>query len=176
MFPVQCYLLLLFHIVFNGEAGYTETKGEIHPIYISVIEIDHDRGESRATIRIKVFIDDLEDAIKYASGRIIKLKNKGSCNSNRELIQKYFGNHFKIRINGDNVLYELDKCEIFDDSIWLYFNSQTPLKWTQMHITADYLMELFPTQSNIVKISYGDRKVYERLTLDKVFRLIDFSH
>jgi hypothetical protein len=39
--------------------------------------------------------------------------------------------------------------------------------WNNLEIKADYFMELFPTQSNIIQIEYKNEKRFHRLLKDE---------
>lgn len=46
-------------------------------------------------------------------------------------------------------------------------NLPQPDKAQMLEIQADYLMEVFPTQSNVIDISYGEQRIFFRLTKNK---------
>ncbi len=146
-----------------------------HAMYLSVLEIEQLDGNNKGTIKIKIFANDLEDAIFNFSKKRIDL-SKGECENEKVLITNYFKNHLKI-INGDDLLaYNLTSCEVNDISIWLSFDLNTVGNWTTVNIKADYLMELFPTQSNIVNVIHNGEKRMFRLTIDSPTKSLTFSN
>jgi len=58
--------------------------------------------------------------------------------------------------------------------LWLTFEFNSPAAWRNVEITADYLMELFPTQSNVVSITYKKEKRMFRLIKGSTTETINF--
>ncbi|MEM9897420.1 MAG: DUF6702 family protein [Bacteroidota bacterium] len=112
-----------------------------HAIYISVLEIDNQR------MKVKVFSDNLNDAIR------------NDANS----IEGYFQKKIKLKVNEMNVSFTLDEVTEEGDSYWITFKLSTPNKWNSFYLEADYFMELFPDQTNVVKV-IGEKPQFFRLT------------
>ncbi|MEN8250227.1 MAG: DUF6702 family protein [Bacteroidota bacterium] len=147
---------------------------EDHAVYVSVIEIDKADNSDKASLRFKLFADDLEDAIHNQSGIRTDLL-KGDCRDARELIEKYLEAHFMLMINNKAVEQEYISCELNDISIWIEFELETPEKWNSVEVKADYLLELFPTQNNVVSITYQKQKRMFRLMNNKTSETIHFD-
>ena len=75
-----------------------------------------------------------------------------------------------------NLDYDYLSCEINDISIWFNYKFTTGSKWSELEVKADYLMELFPTQSNVVSITYIDQKKMFRLIKGDEVEKINFSN
>jgi len=112
-----------------------------HAIYISVLEIDDQR------LHVKVFTDNLEDAIR------------NDANS----IEGYFQKRIRLQINEQNIPFSLDEVVEEGDSYWISFRVETPGHWHSFYLEADYFMELFPDQINVVKVLY-EKTQFFRLT------------
>lgn len=133
----------------------------------------HDGGDS-TIIKIKVFSDDLEDALMNAFRKRVTLSDPSTCRVNKNEITGYFSEHFKCTINQSKLKIRLSRCETAGDATWFYFTADCPTAWTEVKISADYLLELFPTQSNVVSISHGKKKHFLRLTQSKTSEVITF--
>lgn len=168
MFPI---LSLVFLGIFSNPVELP--KGD-HAIYLSVAEVDHkDLGE-KANIKIKVFTNDLEDALTNAYDERISLADASICVKNKTKIEGYFSKHFKYAINGKNTVLTFDRCESNGDATWLHFNITGPLQWNKVSVTADYLMELFPTQANVVSIQHGNEKRFININKAKTSDVVTF--
>lgn len=154
------------------------TPGEItygnHAIYLSMVEISHQKNETSTDIRIKVFLDDMEDAIRNSFGDAVSLTDASACDKYKANIQTYFNNHFIFSINNTKAVIRLESCEIAGDAISFRFETNGTAPWKEVSLTADFLMELFPTQANIVTIQYGEEKKFLKLTKSKVSELVKF--
>ena len=79
-----------------------------------------------------------------------------------------------FKIDGKKQDYRYLSCEVNDISVWLTFDFTSSSTWGEVEITADYLMELFPTQSNVVSITYHSEKRMFRLTKNSTSETISF--
>jgi hypothetical protein len=61
-----------------------------------------------------------------------------------------------------------------DISLWLTFKFNSPDLWRNVEIKANYLMELFPTQSNVVSVTYLEEKRMFRLVNNDPTKQITF--
>jgi len=150
-----------------------DSKGD-HAIYISVVEINHNQGDEMATIKVKVFTNDMEDALKNAFNKNISLMDASACNQNKTDVERYFMKHFSYSVNDKLLDLRLTTCESNGDAIWFHFQIDCPSQWKEVSITADYLMELFPTQSNVVSIHHGDQKRFLRITKSESKGVVTF--
>lgn len=128
-----------------------------HALYLSVLEID------KQQMKVKVFIDDLQDAIKYDSDSPIQSDEERFLLINRPLIQEYFQKKIQLQVNEQRVDFNLDKTSTEGGSYWVSFTLESPEKWQSLSLKASYLMELFPDQTNVVKI-LGEELHFFKLT------------
>ncbi len=140
--------------------GGATPAGSGHAVYVSVVEFKQTTGQE-AELAVKVFADDLEDAIYHASGERYDLRG-GECAG--QAVTAYLQDHLQIKVNGSPVAYTFVSCEHNDMSVWYTFSCQVPSVWQTVHIRADYLMELFPTQTNVVSIAASGNKKMLRLS------------
>ncbi|MDH3711387.1 MAG: hypothetical protein OER04_15945 [Cyclobacteriaceae bacterium] len=140
------------------------TEDEAHAIYISVIEIDHRDAAQPVQVKIKVFTDDLENALRNAYGHPFKLPDAQACVREGTSIEGYFQKHFKVKIDGNQVAISFEKGEKNADSTWLYFHLYGPGKWNELLVTADFFMELFPTQTTTLTVYDGGKLWFNKFT------------
>lgn len=129
-----------------------------HAIYISVIEIR--KQENITEIKVKVFQDDLQNAIKNYSGVVVLTAPEAFPQKYPNEIESYFREHLKV----NDLSYQLKSSELNGDSYWFTFLSENA-EWTKINATADYLMELFPTQENILKVLLNGETRFCRLNI-----------
>jgi len=135
-----------------------------HAIYVSVLEIVHQPNKNTAEINIKVFKNDLEDVIHHYANKLVKLGKVTDCQVYSNVLTEYFNSTVHLNIGSSTLFLKLKHCEINDQSIWFIFSSQCPPDWTKIQLKANYFMELFPTQSNVVTVRHGDQRHMARLT------------
>ena len=150
----------------------SSSEVENHAIYVSVLEIE--KVDEIGHVRIKIFADDLEDAIYNSSQKRIDLI-KGDCSQNNILVSDYFANHLQLNLDGTNVNYQFISCEVNDISIWFNYEFTSMTTWSELEVKVDYLMELFPTQSNVVSVDYPGQKKMFRLVKGDELKTISFN-
>jgi len=165
-------VFIFFSIIFFS-GNYAVFPGN-HALYLSVVEVAHVKNESQASVKIKVFTNDMEDAIRNELHKGISLSDTSSFHSQKEILEKYFSNHFLLSINGKEVDLSMTGSKLVGDAIWFYFKMNCQSKWDNVSVKADYLMELFPTQSNVVSIEHDENKRFIRLTNTKKKDTIKF--
>jgi len=174
LFLVLVLIAILNYSGKSDNGSIDLVKNYSHAIYISVVEIEHKDLDNNAKIMIKVFTDDFKDAILNAFEKQIDFSDEKSCSDNKSVIEGYFNKHFKAVINGKHLSISLTSCELNGDSVWLYFDMNCPTYWKEISVTADFLMELFPKQSNIVSIYHGNDKRFLRLTINSITQKVTF--
>ncbi len=135
-----------------------------HAIYLSVAEIVHGKGKSTASVRIKVFTNDMEDAIMNEFGQKINLSDTSDFALHKKTIESYFQKHFQITIDGKQQVISLHHSSLVGDAVWFHFDLECHENWEEVVLKADYLMELFPTQSNVISLEHNSKKQFIRLT------------
>ncbi len=133
-----------------------------HAIYIGVIDVIY--NEDKASMELKVFSDDLRDIIRnYDEGYI-----HGELNDfhiqNRMLVDRYFTEKIQIEMNGNEFRLELKQIEKEGDVHRIYFDMDVPNVLEKLELTTDFFTELFPTQTNIVNLTYNGEKYFGKLT------------
>ena len=151
----------------------TGDRSSSHAIYVSVLEIVSPAVNGKGSLKVKVFANDLEDAIFNQVQQRPDLLS-GDCSQVNVLLSNYFKAHLTFKIDGREQVYSFVSCEVNDISLWLTFEFASPKIWREVEITADYLMELFPTQSNVVSITYQTEKRMFRLTNDTTTETVSF--
>jgi uncharacterized protein DUF6702 len=153
--------------------GSSDRSNPAHAIYVSVLEIEQGKSAEQGVLRVKIFANDLEDAIYNHSQQRLSLLT--ACEQGSAAISAYFKDHLQLNIDGMAQVYNYTSCEINDISLWVTFTFISPANWGEVALTADYLMELFPTQSNVVSVTFKDEKRMFRLTKGSTSETIHFN-
>ncbi len=129
-----------------------------HALYIGVIQIEHQEDTALSTMDIKVFSDDLQNALKNEFDWKQLPKVSVACDAHTNAIEQYFQNHLTISINKEPISITLQDCTNNTEVYILSYTLSTPKKWETLTLKADFLMELFPTQTNVLQVQYQSAK------------------
>ncbi|MEZ4895401.1 MAG: DUF6702 family protein [Saprospiraceae bacterium] len=121
-----------------------------HALYLGVIELSMMPNQWQA--EIKVFANDLEDAIRNEIGHRIPLQKGELPDEAIKPITEYFQDHFICGTGSHESPLIWQGIHREGDAVWIRFNLQAPTRPGTVQIRADFLMELFPTQINVLKI------------------------
>ena len=87
-----------------------------HAFYLAVIQLDHAAGGATAQVTIKVFTDDLQDALRNAfPDEFRPVATAAFCERLGEQAGRYFARHFSCVINGEERSMILQRCELQND-------------------------------------------------------------
>lgn len=134
-----------------------------HALYLSMTEITF-TASGAGIVRIKVFSDDLQNALKNFSDTYKPEDLYHFFGKNQSLATEYFKAHFQLSINGGKVNYQLSDFQIENDAHFITFQFIPPSAVQSIRLEADFFMELFPTQTNVVKVSKAGKPYYFKFT------------
>lgn len=160
MHLTSCLLSLTLILSLQNVNSHSDLEMD-HAIYVSVIEVEKGEKDHDGILKVKVFIDDLQDAIHNETGN--RRSYRSGCRSGDTELESYFKSHLKLELNAQSVNINLADCERLEDSLWLNFEFESKDDWSELQISANYFMELFPTQSNIVSITNDADRQFSRL-------------
>lgn len=149
-----CFSMLLLCAAFRAPE---------HALYLSVSEVKL-QPEGISTIRIKVFSDDLQNAIRNFSAQYQHASLQEFFEKNERLIMQYFQEHLQLSINGRPVRYTYQSHTVEQDAHFITYRFNWEGEAAKISMEADFFMELFPTQTNIVKVQQQDEQLYFKFT------------
>lgn len=140
----------------------------LHPVHVSVTEVEYSEKNKSLQITSRIFIDDLELSIqkqlKQESLDILQPKNGVTTD---QLVSAYLKDHLKFKLDGKPVKVNYLAHEIEDVAIICYLEIENVKKLRTLEVTDDVIQEIHADQSNLVHITYkGPVKSY-RLVSDK---------
>jgi hypothetical protein len=136
----------------------------IHPIHVSVTEIEMDEKDKRLEIMMRVFTDDLELTLRQATGqRELDLLSQ-SESARDEVVSNYLKGHFKIALDGKSQKINYLGHEQEDAALIFYIEVPNVKKWKTIQIQNDIIMETHSDQSNLVHVTVQEKIRSLRLT------------
>jgi hypothetical protein len=129
-----------------------------HPIHVSVTEITYDEKDKELEIISRIFIDDLESAIRQAQNKPeINLLSPGSDTSIDKLVSDYLQLRFKIKLDGKDQKVVYLGHEIENEAILCYIQIPNVKKWKTIEVVNTVITELYDDQSNLIHVTVRDK-------------------
>lgn len=154
-----CFRLLIVLTVGVFSAAF------MHPYYVSVSEITCDDKKGEVQISIKMFTDNLEEAIGKLYGNKTDLKNaKDNARTNAEwTLERYLKRNFVLKINGEETSLTFEGYECDAEATWCYLNVKTENACKKMELQNTLLYDYLPEQMNLVHFTLNGNKKSEKL-------------
>lgn len=129
----------------------------IHPLHLSVSDIDHNPEAKTLEITQRLFADDLEDALRQFSGEKVDVLNPADPEHLKELIGEYVQQHFIISLNEQPQALHYLGYEQEEDAMWLYFQLTEVPDFSSIGVKNTVFFEMFDDQTNIINVKKEGR-------------------
>lgn len=152
---------MLYHLILFAFLGLTNGNVDTHPIHISRTEINVASKDKEIQISARIYIDDLELALKQANKKPIKLFVANEAKDVDKVVAAYISSKLKIQVDGKVLAFEMIGREQSEDflAVWCYL--QAPIQKIPTSIVVDnhILHDIYDDQKNMVEITIdGKRK------------------
>jgi len=134
----------------------------IHKFHVSVTQIEYNSKEQSAEISLRVFADDLENALSQHAKRPVKI-DPATANKDKQLgetILAYLRDRFQLKTRaGRLVKLSWVGMENHADMIWLYVEGKLSEGMEGAQLRNKVFQELFEDQVNIVNSKIDGKQV-----------------
>lgn len=148
----------------------------LHPIHLSVSEINYSEKDKALQITSRIFIDDLETSIqkKLNQPELDILKPTGG-QSTDQLVSAYINDHFKVKLDNKPQKLSYLGHEIEDAAIICYIEIEKVKKFKTLEVLNDIIQETHEDQSNLIHVTYKGPVKSLRLLRDKPMDILTFE-
>lgn len=138
----------------------------MHPYYVSIFQLNKASDSNKAQVLIKVFTNDLEEAIEktYREKLYLNsaLEKKQLADS---LLQKYALSQVEIIIKEKAVELLWVGFEYDEDVTWLYLETKREIKADLVEFKTTFLTTIYTDQKNMVHLNWNAKN--DSYILDK---------
>lgn len=142
----------------------------VHPFFVGVTEIAWNSKSGKIGVSIKVFTDDIQEAI-YKSEKV-KFQSTAQSELNKMAMNNYVKKYFALKMLVKNGKYKVVECsmlgwEIEEEATWIYLEhsgSKSTKNAKQIAVSNEMLFENIPSQIHIVHCKRNDVRKSEQLT------------
>lgn len=123
-----------------------------HKFYVSISQIDVNKKDEVLEISIRLFADDLEEAIKKETGKILLLGSYNQNPDSEKLIVSYLKNNFIVKQKEAKINFKFIGYEMEKDIIWIYLENPFDPEIEKLHISNTLIISLYEDQKNIINL------------------------
>lgn len=146
----------------NRSFSNESPAGWAHPFYVSVTEVAHNNKDKSLEVSCKIFVDDMEAALKQKYNIPIDLSNEKQQEQHNKLIADYISKHLLLAADGKAVKLNYVGFEKESESVFCYFEAANVPSLKKLDITNSILQDYTEKQINIMHITVnGNRKSYK---------------
>jgi len=135
----------------------------IHPLYVSVTEINHNAADKNLEISCKIFTDDFETALTKVTGSKIDLFNPKDRQLAEKQVAAYIKKHLIIKLDNKPVNLEFLGFERENEAVWSYLQVAGVPAPKKIEINNDLLYDAFDQQINLMHVSVGGNRKSTKL-------------
>ncbi len=148
----------------------------VHPIHVSVSEINYSEKDKALQITSRIFIDDLELSIrqKRKEPELDLLEPKNGQTTD-QLLSEYLNDHFKVKLDGKLQKMKLLGHEVEGVAIICYLEIENVKKCKTIEVFIDIITETHDDQSNLVHVAYKGPVKSARLMRSKPLEIFKFD-
>jgi len=129
-----------------------------HDIHVSVTDIEiSDSGE--VEVVVKVFLDDL----MLSMGLELGAELPDDYTSSDDLINKFLEDNLSVKINGQDIAYQLEDTTPSSPAVWITLLGQVADDISSIEIDNKILIDHFDDQSNMINVSHKGKRYSELL-------------
>jgi hypothetical protein len=148
----------------------------VHPMHVSVTEIEFDEKNKALEIMMRVFIDDLELSIKnklnHPNLDLLEPKNGKTLD---QMAAEYLNSNFKISLDGKTQQTVYLGHEREDDALIFYIEVSKIKKFKIIQIQNTIITETHEDQNNLVNVTVRETVKSLRLTKNTPVDKITFD-
>lgn len=139
----------------------------LHPLHVSVTEIEYDEKDKALEIMMRVFIDDLETTMrKTVNEPELDILNPKPGITVDQLMRDYLARHFKISLDNKPQTVNYLGHEREGEAFIFYIEVVKVKKWKTIQVQNSIITDMFDDQSNLVHVTVRGDVHSLRLTKD----------
>lgn len=152
-------------------------EGEnVHPIHVSVVEMNHNREDKALEITIKLFRDDFEKVLIKNNKTKVDLINPTDKAAMENLVNHYIYQHLRIKSDGKQLAiagigFEFDRSE---DAVYSYFQVENLAIVKNIDCENTLMHDLFEDQQNIIHVMVGNERKSTKLNYPRSLASFSF--
>ena len=131
----------------------------LHPVFMSVTEIEHNARDKTLEISCKIFTDDFEKTLRKSYSGTVDLINPKNRSAMNNLVSGYIMKHLQIIGDGKQLALEFIGYEQQEEGITSFYQVNNIPKLKKLDITDNILYEYKKEQFSIIHVTVkGNRK------------------
>jgi hypothetical protein len=134
-----------------------------HPFYLGIVHLKHNTTNKSIESSVKLFVNDLEDALKKQTNKPIDLINGTNKDELNKLIQGYVKKNLAVKVNNKLIDLNYVGFEVEKEIVWIYSEYKNIKSIQSMQVDCSLLYEHIKQQTNIIRIEVNNNEQSTKL-------------
>jgi hypothetical protein len=136
----------------------------LHPVHVSVTNVDLDPVRGKVELSVKIFADDFQDLILHKYGVQLNIVEQEAPGDRITAVNAYMQEALQLVFNGKEAAdLQFVDTKLNEEAIWLFYRYEHGGKIRKVDIVNRVMLEKFSDQTNLMIVTYGDRQNGYRL-------------
>ena len=154
---------ILYKWLFLGSVWMLGSSLVMHPIYISVTEIEHNAKDKTLEISCKIFTDDFEKTLRAAYHTHVDLLKGSEKPAMDKLVSDYVKKHLQISVNGKAQVLQYKGYEQIEEGIYSYYEVDSIPVVKKITVTDNILYDYQSQQISLLHITVNGNRQSTKL-------------
>ena len=146
----------------------------VHPLYITVTEINHNAKDRTLEVSCKIFTNDFETVLGKLVNAKVDLTAPKDKKAVEKLISDYIEKHLQLKADGKPAILHYAGSEKETDATWSYFQADGVPTCKKLEITNSLLYDGFEQEINIMHVTVGGERKSNRLNYPDTNAVVEF--
>ncbi len=173
MKTLRFLLCLLFVPAIEPVAGAIVAPA--HVFYVSITRVKWNAEEARLDVSVRIFTDDLEEAIMAEGGPRLRLWTGQAREDRDSHVSAYLLSRLAFRVNGQERELAWDGMEDALDATSCLVQITNVDRVESIEVENRILIEMFDTQANVMRFEVGGEKKFVNLGKGTVRGTVKFG-
>ena len=124
----------------------------LHPLHLSVCDIEFDSQNRSLEISQRIFADDLENVLRPKIGAKTDILNPVNKEQLSSAIRDYVLQNLQLQLNGKKVTPRYVGYEVDEDVVWVYMEVPNVRSLSTITVQNTLFFEVFEDQLNLINV------------------------
>ena len=145
-----------------------------HPLYLGVTDLKYSGKEKALQGSVKLFTNDLEDALKKIHKQTIDLINPKDTAKTQKILEEYLRKRLSIKVNNEIKNYAFIGFEHEQEAIWMYIEIKNCPAPKKTDVENTLLYDYIKDQMNIIHFEVNGEKKSLKLNYPEKIASFEF--
>ena len=139
----------------------------LHPLHLSVCDIEFDSQNRSLEISQRIFADDLENVLRPKIGAKTDILNPANKEQLSSAIRDYVLQNLQLQLNGKKVTPRYVGYEVDEDVVWVYMEVPNVRSLNTITVQNTLFFETFEDQLNLINVKKDGKVRSLKLAVDQ---------